>query len=434
MEKKNILKAKQYSFFTLLVLFIFFGFIGCTSISSKKEGVIKESLIGKKLFEIKQSEEKVLEDNGILIVIHGSACDDSDKPGEQDHVTIKGSSNLPQYVENATIFINGWYAKYLVQVDRHFGQLLASITDIQLTGSMLTWKATGSIAEKDFDTPFKWCYYYTVVGWNSKTIDAVVDHKDGQCSTAGKCSGNINFANSQNQIPPISFISSYAYNKTFASKKQVAILPRGFNFSYLPYFKTDKHLLQIAYNFDHSEKVIENPKHPEDDGHLDIPPLPNNTSRVGTGYVSWDTQTILKDNRDTRDYRFWEMFSAIGGNDVGIIVPPLTIRPRLKGPMGCISYSGGIETVERIVENIPFEYAIPVLSGWSLFYQCANEHVEAIGIWIHDVKYDKNPSDPTGTLRYKISSILVDKDWKPGHHARHKVNILGLVGTTPPPD
>lgn len=39
-------------------------------------------------------------------------------------------------------------------------------------------------------------------------------------------------------------------------------------------------------------------------------------------------------------------------------------------------------------------------------YLCDDEHVKEIGIWIDEWGYDKN----TRTLRYKLSSILTDKD------------------------
>lgn len=417
-------------FLVVLLLFVIISLLGCTTLTGKKEAAIKKTELGKKTLAITPSEETVLEDEGILIVIHGSACADSDKPGGVDHVSMNGSLKMPQYVDRATVFLNGWNGKYLSD-DHEFSQLLADINDIKFSGNTLTWNAVGSIADENFDDPFQWCCYYTAIGWNSKFIDAIVDHQNGSCNNAGECTGNVNFHEAKNQIPPLSYLSSYVFNKSFVSKKEIAILPRGFTFAYLPYFNTDHHLYQIAYNFDHSEKIIQNPKSYD---HLELPNLPTDTSRVGSGYASWETQTILKDNDDTRNYRFWETFSAIAGDDVGIIQPPFSIRPMLNGSYGCVYYSGGVETVERTIDDIPFEYAIPVLNGWSLYYQCDDEHVKEIGIWIHDVEYKKIPGELTGTLKYKVSSILVDNDWEPGHVARHKVSILGLVGTTPSVD
>ena len=76
-----------------------------------------------------------------------------------------------------------------------------------------------------------------------------------------------------------------------------------------------------------------------------------------------------------------------------------------------------------------------MLTGWELGYSCNDEHVTEIGIWLHDIEYEKNSGLPAGTLRYKVSSILRDKDNSPGHHFRHKVAILGLkpIDQTPIP-
>ncbi len=52
------------------------------------------------------------------------------------------------------------------------------------------------------------------------------------------------------------------------------------------------------------------------------------------------------------------------------------------------------------------------------------------GIWIDEWGYDKN----TRTLRYKLSSILTDKNDYPGHYFGHKVTILGLRPLAVGPD
>ena len=49
------------------------------------------------------------------------------------------------------------------------------------------------------------------------------------------------------------------------------------------------------------------------------------------------------------------------------------------------------------------------------------------------MEYDKDPAAPTGTLRYRLSSISRDKEGGPGqyhrHYRTHKVTILGLRPT-----
>lgn len=79
-----------------------------------------------------------------------------------------------------------------------------------------------------------------------------------------------------------------------------------------------------------------------------------------------------------------------------------------------------------VIENLPFEYAMPMLTGWELGYPCESHNVKEIGIGIDEWHYDKDPAAPTGTLRYKLSSILRDKDGLPSYYRSHKVSILGL--------
>jgi hypothetical protein len=71
-----------------------------------------------------------------------------------------------------------------------------------------------------------------------------------------------------------------------------------------------------------------------------------------------------------------------------------------------------------------------MLTGWELGYLCDDEHVKEIGIWIDEWSYEKAPGAPAGTLRYKLSSILKDKNDYPPHYRDHKVTILGLRRTT----
>ena len=66
------------------------------------------------------------------------------------------------------------------------------------------------------------------------------------------------------------------------------------------------------------------------------------------------------------------------------------------------------QQVQFKVENVPFLYAIPVLTGWQLEYPCSDHHVETIGVWIKGFSYEKAPGAATGTLFYTIESILTD--------------------------
>jgi len=374
------------------------------------------------LSETISSEREVLfEDPGKIIVVYGSACGESDKPGEEEVIKLEESMDIPDYANNATIFLNGWYLKYLNK-DHAVGRVATMIDNIQIEDSTLKWNAAGVLKDKNFDDGYEWCYYYTIIAWNGLQIDAVVDHDD-------LFAENWFWSPIHEGKTALLSLPSYIQNPAFAAKKTVAVLPRGFHYGWEEGFsQKDHHLLQIAYNLDHSEKFVE---HGKDYGFAPAPPLPTSASLVGSGFVSWETYAIFKDNRLRRDYRIEELVSALGGNDVGTVQPPFTILPREDLGLfeGCISSTGGVRTEDIIIENIPFKYAVPMLTGWELWHGCDDEHVTEIGIWLSDIEYDKNPDEPVGTLRYKVSSVLRDKDSKPRGNSRHKVSILGLNST-----
>jgi hypothetical protein len=77
------------------------------------------------------------------------------------------------------------------------------------------------------------------------------------------------------------------------------------------------------------------------------------------------------------------------------------------------------------VEKVPFEYAIPVLTGWDLHYTDADHHVEQIGVYLVEFEYVKAPNATHGTLNYTIFSTLRD-DSDNGHQAKYQVSVLGF--------
>lgn len=66
-----------------------------------------------------------------------------------------------------------------------------------------------------------------------------------------------------------------------------------------------------------------------------------------------------------------------------------------------------------------------MLTGWELTYGCSgDQHVKEIGLWIDDIRYDKNQGTSVGTVRYKLSYILSDDSSYGGNCS--KVTVLGL--------
>ena len=92
----------------------------------------------------------------------------------------------------------------------------------------------------------------------------------------------------------------------------------------------------------------------------------------------------------------------MGGNDVGVLQPPFSILP-YDGASAYIGAGGGIKHRHVVIDNIPFAYAIPMLTGWELAYQGSDQHVKQIGTWIDRFSYEWQPGLATGTLWYTVS-------------------------------
>jgi hypothetical protein len=155
-------------------------------------------------------------------------------------------------------------------------------------------------------------------------------------------------------------------------------------------------------------------------------PVPTGASLAGSGFVSWNSYALFKDADERHDYAFSEMVSGIGGNDVGVIQPPFSILP-LYNTGGDCSVTGPLPatTEHFVVENVPFEYAIPMLTGWELEYQCDDHHVKEIGTRIVDWNYEPPVGGTGGTLHYTLLSRLQDNSNNTGVHS-HKVTVLGF--------
>lgn len=417
----------RWSFLTLGILIT----VALTSCSYCPGGGC-EVIANAPLKELTSSDRNVVfEEQGTIIVFRGFGCARSDKDGTEDVIKVEQSLNLPAYATNATVFLNGWRMQYRDK-DHEVAGLATAIGNISLERNTLKWQATGVLSDQNFDDAYSWCYNYTVIGWNPSNLNLTVDHDDGSCDPNDSSDpSQANFFSAENvgTTTALSSFPSFLQNPAFAASKTVAVLPRGFGFRWS--CQVDHNLLQIGYNLDHSEIFIEQGKKYKKKNKDVSPSLPNTASQVGAGFVSWETSAIFKDNDGRREYSFSELVSGLGGNDIGLIQPPFSILPEEDGGLGCaVVGTPGLRTEEFVIENVPFEFAIPMLTGWNLFYLCGDAHVKEIGIWIDEWVYEKTPGAAVGTLRYKLSSVLRDKKDFPLHVARHKVTVLGLRPTT----
>lgn len=360
----------------------------------------------------------VFEDPQTIIVLQGNSCSQKEHGGGV--LNVRNGVQMPSYVTNATVFLNGWRLEYLND-DHHVAGLGTLIDSIRLQNNSLSWYAQGAISDKNFDDPYYWCYNYTIIGWNSSNLNLVADDNDGNCRINNFYDDNYFSTDNAGTTTALSSFPSFLYNAAFISNNTVAILPRGFAFEWAKGCE-DHHLLQIGYNLDHSETIIEKKPYKKDNTEFN-PPI-SSLGLVDSGYVSWNTYTIYKDNSTRRNYHFGELVSGIGGKDVRIIQPPFSILPSEDGG-NCIETNAVIQSHDYTINNIPYKYAIPVLTGWELHNVCDDHHVRDIGVWIDKWSYTKN-GNSTGSLTYTLSYILKDNSSSNAVIATHNVAVLGI--------
>ena len=344
----------------------------------------------------------ILEGDGIQVT-HGENCD----AAEGDPIAIEESFDLPDFATQATVFLNGWSLEYL-EGDHHVWGAATRITNSRVQGRTLKWKAYGFLLDDGQDDSYKWCYYYTVVAWDSQLIRCTADHNDIENTVASTRTSKL----------PIVSSSSYSHKGGPFLRRSSVVLPRGFVFHLAI---NDHHLLHIAYSLMHSENSITRRKHY---GDLPQPDLNDATDKVGSGFTTWDTNAILQDNT-YRDFVFYHLSSTLGGSGVSVVQPPFTILPtRVEANIG--SPTRGETTQEVGIEGVPFDFAVPMLTGWDLRYDFDDEHVKKMGVWLNDIEYEKPKTDEGGTLHYKITSALHDSDKDPNYSFNHNVHILGF--------
>jgi hypothetical protein len=370
---------------------------------------------------VESAESAFFEDPGIIKSFgeEEPICIEADGPPYQGASHSK-TVDLPSYADRATVFLNGWSVRYLdTDIDHHVVEFGAALHSIERDGDTLSWVAGGGMIDNGLDDPFEFCYVFTVIAWNSLLVHALVDHAEILAAPQF-----FNAGTNGNDATPLLHVASYRSTPTDDPNQDVAVLPRGFDFR----FVEDRHLLQIAFAIDHSEAFLEegNPYGSQSD-----PPNVIDGSRLEPTAASWMTSGILKDNARARPFVLSFDVSLLQGADVSLVSPPFAFRPgrtpEATSDGGCASPPApeGEKREEFVVNNLPFDYVIPALTGWELTYSCDDEHVEQMGVWLEGTSYDKPVGEP-GVLRYTLVSVLRDKDSKPAHERRHKVDLIGL--------
>jgi hypothetical protein len=341
---------------------------------------------------IEAARRVVLFESEGLQVVAGENC----KASSGEPITIEEEFDLPDFADEATVIMNGWSLRYLDD-DQHVWEISSYIFSSQVVDRVLRWTAGGVIADKGFDNPFEWCYWFTVVAWDSSVVGARANHTDTYGGASSKYSTQYPIVSTRHQTQGSPLLSPHGG----------AVLPRGFLLRSGQI--DDRHLQHAGFNMSASENV----------GRPD--PL---HMTVGAGNTSWHTEAIFQDDGYDH-FVFQDVYARIGGAGVSVIQPPFVILPIRENPnIGSAYY--GERTENHVIEGIPFEMAVPVLAGWNLRYDFGDEHVERIGVWLSDIEYDRPTPTQGGTLRYNVTSLLRDKNADNSYSFSHNVHVLGF--------
>ena len=348
------------------------------------------------------------EDNGKFIMVEGNQCTKREHgPGSASMlVTV----DMPNYANNGTVVLNGWDLRYL-SMDHEVRVLRADITHSKLVigggASTLVFKVEGELSDQNWNDAYEFCVYYTGFGFNSAWFNARID-------------GDYNGIDAQAlQIKtegPIATLENLWSENLHNNGDSIVVMPRGFDFRFDNEFEcewrimpcqwgdpVDHHLRQVAYSL----------------FQIGTSPNPN-------GNPHWVSQTIFKDNR-TRAHWITTRAALISGNSVKLRADFLPLNPRSGKTNVCRNgMDGAVRTETFRIGNLPYDYVVPMLTGWDLNYECDDQHVQRAGVWIHDIRFDPDATE----LEYKASSILRDRDGAPSFNAAHRISVLGLNRST----
>lgn len=352
----------------------------------------------------------VFEDHGKFVLIEGSKCIQRDK-GTQA-ATVLQWVEMPSYVDQGTVVLNGWDLRYLNR-DHEVHSIRADITHSKLVKSadaaFLVFEAQGKLDDQNQNDVYEFCVFYTGFGYNSTWFDATID---------GDYNG-IDASVLQNKHQgAVATLENLGSKGTLKGNDSIAIIPRGFDFQFDNTFecelrfppckwgdRADYRLLQIAYSLSQSS-----------------------TSPNPDGSPHWITQTIFKDH-DTRTHHIKTRAALIRGSSVKLRADFLALNPRVGKTNTCRKNTDGIVRTQTFhINDLPYDYAVPMLTGWDLSYECEHQQVQRTGIWIHDIRFDPSAN----SLEYKVSSILRDQDGAPSFNAAQRVTVLGLNRIHPP--
>jgi hypothetical protein len=381
-----------------------------TKLQQKKP--IHDAPIGSKIatpFEQLSSKtmgKTIFEDKGKFILIEGSQC--AQRESGFEVATLLQWIEMPNYVDKATVILNGWQLRYL-QGDREVNAMRVDITHSKLVknvgASLLVFEAQGKIEDQHRKDAYEFCVFYTGFGYHSAWFDSSIE---------GDYNGiEATLLQNKNQ-GPVATLESKGNKGTLKINDALAIIPRGFDFQFDNTFECELRLLPCKWGDRIDHRLLQ---------------VAYNLAQTGIapnldGSPHWATQTIFKDGDSrTHAHRIKTRTAMIRGRSIKLRSDFLALNPRSGKMNTCRQNTEGVVRTQTFrIDDLPYDYAIPMLTAWDLSYECEHQRVQRAGIWIHDVYFDPD----SNSLEYKVSSILRDQDGIPGFNAAHRVTVLGL--------
>src|SRR5687768_2365373 len=124
----------------------------------------------------KTTGKTVFEDDGKFILIEGSKCIQRDNGAEA--ATVLQWIEMPSYVDNGTVVLNGWDLRYL-HSDREVNSMRADITHSKLVknagSAFLVFEVQGKLDDQNRSDAYELCVFYSGFGYHSAWFDATIE-------------------------------------------------------------------------------------------------------------------------------------------------------------------------------------------------------------------------------------------------------------------
>lgn len=360
----------------------------------------------------------VMEKPGKMKLMHGRSCANPERAAGKQHIGFR----VHEWVEmpagyTGAVYLNGFRGDY-EDGDRNFLGLGAMINSVypDTANGELHWEAGGVLGDNSGDDAYRWCYWYAIVMWNPAAAELDIAAFQDDANAARTTFSHPEDFDVGNDTALRDLPGKYADD---FRREPKAIVPRGFG---LLYGDGDANLLQAGFDLGIAK--------------------PNGTK------LEWNSQTVLKDNDKQRPYHGAATVSVLLGDSVHVWEPEKALvhqstsapgaweQVSLKGfqleprdsAQACLTDDIDYRTYEYVVEDVPFDYALPVLRGWDNGNFCSDTNVASTGVWITEVYYDKQPGG-LGKLKYTVASVFSDGGgWNGsiGNLTHHGVVILGF--------